>query len=197
MPGRSAGEWLFRLRGVAPIPLLIVGFVLGDPDVRTLVLGLGIAAAGEAIRMWAVAHIGGRSRTRGDDVGPLVVGGPFARCRNPLYVGNLLIGLGVVVALAVPLLVPAYVALFFVHYGLIVAWEERRLEAVHGDAFRAYRARVPRWFPGRAHVAPEPTLRAPRGPGAVLRSERSTLLTWIVTFAAVVALAWLRGGGLR
>jgi len=131
---RSAGEVLFRLRGVVPLPLLAAGFVLGQPDLRSIAFGVGMAALGEGIRMWSVAHIGPRSRTRGGEVGALVIRGPFARCRNPLYLGNLLIGAGIVVALQVPLLVPVFVALFFLHYGLIVSWEERRLEAEHGEA---------------------------------------------------------------
>jgi protein-S-isoprenylcysteine O-methyltransferase Ste14 len=193
---RSVGEVLFRLRGVVPLPLLAAGFVLGQPDLRSVAIGVGMAAMGEGIRMWAVAHIGSRSRTRGGQVGVLVIRGPFARCRNPLYLGNLLIGAGIVVALQVPLLVPIFVALFFVHYGLIVSWEERRLEAEHGAVYRAYRAQVPRWFPTPrripADVAEAASAAAPFGAWAVLRSERSTLVVWVVLFGAVGVFAALR-----
>lgn len=169
-----AGAWCFRNRGWLPVPLL-VGMLTAEP--RHWGPGLALVALGEGIRLAAVGHIGPPSRTRGADVGALVDTGPYARLRNPLYLGNALLfaGLGVVLwpwaLAAVPLLA--------VHYGLIVRWEEANLDARIGAPYRDYRARVPRWLP----------LGAPR-PGRwdarrALRSERSTLIALVVVLAAV------------
>ena len=76
----------------------------------------------------------------------LVTSGVFARSRNPIYLGDALI----LAALALGLgnwlnflLLPAFV-------GLIgrfqIAPEERALQRLFGDQYRAYCARVRRWL---------------------------------------------------
>ena len=166
--------------------------LLARPSWALLLAGASIAATGEVIRMWAVSHVGSRSRTRGEAVGPLIVTGPFARTRNPLYLGNLLLAAGLALASGVSSLVTAVVLLVGLQYACIVAWEETRLERSHGSEYRAYRAAVPRWFPrpGRAKVAP-PGLRL-EWP-AVIRSERSTLVAHLALWAALIGVAWSRG----
>ncbi len=75
----------------------------------------------------------------------LVTEGPFRFTRNPLYVAGTLIYLAVALwldnlwmLLLLPLLVAAVDR-------LVIVPEERYLEGVFGDAYRAYRARVRRW----------------------------------------------------
>ena len=186
------GRTLFRWRGLTPLPVLAVGLALGDPGPGSIAVGFAVSCIGETVRAWSVAHIGSISRTRSGGVGPLVTTGPFARSRNPIYVGNLLVGAGMVWAASVPLLLVAYVLLFYVQYQLIVTWEESRLHAEHGDAYNRYCRAVPRWYP-RATTAP-PTPRPPStprfAPRSVLRSERGTLLVTIAVFGALGALAW-------
>ena len=73
------------------VGLLVVA--LARPDARA---GCSSACrwrcAGEALRLWASGHIEKTKR--------LATGGPYAHSRNPLYVGSLLIALGVAVACA-------------------------------------------------------------------------------------------------
>ena len=76
----------------------------------------------------------------------LVTSGPFAFSRNPMYLGFVLIhlGLGLVVnTLWHLLLLPVPVILL--HYGVIVR-EERYLEGRFHDNYRRYRIRVRRWI---------------------------------------------------
>jgi len=184
------GATLFRWRSLTPIPIIAVGLVLGRPTPASVLLGVLVTALGEFIRAWSGAHIGSRSRTRGDDVGPLVRTGPYGRCRNPIYLGNLLVGAGIVWAVNVPLLLTAFVLLFFLQYGFVVVWEEAQLRVAHGPAFATYCARVPRWLP---RTGGDPSGPAPFGPRAVLRSERSTLLGLVLAFALLCGLMALLG----
>ena len=77
----------------------------------------------------------------------LVVGGPFARVRNPGYAAaialvvgqGLLLGSGAVLAYAVLL------ALGF--HGFVVLYEEPTLRHRFGADYEAYCRRVPRWLP--------------------------------------------------
>lgn len=146
---------------------------------------MGLIALGEAVRLWAVGHIGPASRTRGDDVTQLVTSGPYARLRNPLYAGNILLWVGVGF-LAGGLWALAWLVLMVVHYGLVVRWEESNLGPRIGPAYRAYLERVPRWLP-----------LGPGGGGGAydlvvaIKSERSTFLALIAVLAAWSARVWL------
>ena len=79
----------------------------------------------------------------------LVTDGIFGWLRNPMYVGLTLILAGLAVLLASDwMLVMAVVFIAVIHFG-VVKREERYLEAKFGDAYRAYKARVPRYgWPG-------------------------------------------------
>jgi len=175
----ALGGWLFARRGWLPVPLalLCLSFPTGPWLVGALLL-----VVGEAVRLAAVGHIGLPSRTRDATVGPLVDTGPYARVRNPLYVGNILLwsGLGVMQWPAALIVTP----LLCLYYQAIVLWEEGRLRSVLGAPYEAYLARVPRWWPfgpGRAGGG----WSAPRA----LRTERGTLVVLFVVLTAV----YLRG----
>ncbi len=75
----------------------------------------------------------------------LVVDGIYRRTRNPLYLGMILVYLGLGVAAgslwAIGLVVPL---LWVINTG-VIAREERYLERKFGDAYRAYNTRVRRW----------------------------------------------------
>jgi protein-S-isoprenylcysteine O-methyltransferase Ste14 len=75
----------------------------------------------------------------------LVTDGVFAHVRNPMYVGMVALPMGLGVALAGDWLVACAVLLWIVlHYGVVLR-EERYLETLFGDEYRAYKARVPRY----------------------------------------------------
>ncbi|MCP4805645.1 MAG: isoprenylcysteine carboxylmethyltransferase family protein [Proteobacteria bacterium] len=172
----SLGARLFRLRGLAPVPVLAAQLVLADP--AWSLAPLALVAAGEGVRLWAVGHIGPASRTRGDDATQLVTAGPYSRLRNPLYVGNTLMWVGVGLASSWPWAL-GWLLLLALHYGLIVSWEEENLTRQLGAPYRAYTARTPRWLPLGRPV-----------PGrwswwTALSSERSTLVALAVVLIAV------------
>jgi protein-S-isoprenylcysteine O-methyltransferase Ste14 len=76
----------------------------------------------------------------------LVTGGVFRFSRNPIYVSDWFVYLGVMLMLRTvwPLLLAPLVYLIM-RYG-VIAHEERHLEARFGDEYREYRARVRRWL---------------------------------------------------
>ena len=173
---------MFRHRGWLPVPLAAVCLL---PRPSWSPLALVCLLAGEGIRLWAVGHIGRRSRTRGAEVGDLVDVGPYARLRNPLYVGNLLlwVGFGLLGWPAVIVVVP----LLLVHYHFIVGWEERQLAAQIGPAYTDYLTRVSRWLPLGSPRRGEWSLREG------LRSERGTFLVLAAMGAGFVARWYLPG----
>ena len=89
-------QTLFQYRGVIPIPFLIGMTYYAHPTLTSLVVGFAIVLSGESIRLWGVAIAGSETRTT-DRVGGtyLVTTGPFGYVRNPLYVGNIMMYVGI------------------------------------------------------------------------------------------------------
>ena len=173
------GAWLFKHRTAIPLPLAIAVLLLPatSSSMSLRMAGIALVAAGEGIRLLAVRQIGAISRTRTDRLGPLVASGPFRWVRNPLYLGNIALWLGLTLAAGLPWLVAPIALLLALEYHAIVRWEEQLLAARLGEPYRRYLAMVPRWLPTPPSAAMERT-----SPGApftwrdTLFSERGTLI---------------------
>ncbi|WP_373504303.1 isoprenylcysteine carboxylmethyltransferase family protein [Aestuariivirga sp.] len=76
----------------------------------------------------------------------LITDGPFARSRNPIYVGNTLLVLGAGLLMGAAWLIPAAFAAAFTTQKLAIEREERHLSARFGKAWDDYAARTPRWL---------------------------------------------------
>jgi protein-S-isoprenylcysteine O-methyltransferase Ste14 len=174
------GGWLFRKRTSIPLPIVAALLLIPAPADNSLstwlpAAGVPLVAVGELIRLWGVHHIGAISRTRSDRLGPLIDSGPFAKVRNPLYVGNIMLWLGFAFSAGLPWLAPFVFLLLALEYHAIVRWEERLLETRIGESYRQYLQRVPRWLPdlsGRSTSRHE----AEFSWSQTLYSERGTLL---------------------
>lgn len=178
------GGWLFKRRSWLPLPFVLLLLLLprGARRPELLWSGIALVGLGEAVRIWAVHHIGVISRTRSERLGPLISTGPFALVRNPLYLGNVALWLGFTVATGRLWLTPIVLLLLAIEYHAIVRWEEELLLSRVGSRYREYMAAVPRWTPRwrRPTALPaEPDGPEPSGGHSwvdTLNSERSTLL---------------------
>ena len=184
----TVGGFLFRRRSWTPWPPILLFLLLARPTAASLLTGAALICFGEAIRIWANAHIGGVSRTRGDQPGArLIVSGPFAYVRNPLYMGNLFLTLGAARMSGQLWLLAVAAALFAAQYIPVVRWEESRLRHKFGSAYERYCARTPRWFPHFAKP-PQEAERVKPSLRRALRAERRTFLA-IAAVAALFALS--------
>ena len=77
----------------------------------------------------------------------LVTEGPYAYCRNPMYLGHIifLVGLALTLRSELAALIAIASALWF---HLRVRKDERRLQELFGERYGEYSARVKRWIPG-------------------------------------------------
>lgn len=186
------GGWLFKHRTSIPLPIA-AALLLVPPETSATALstqlawlGVPVVGIGELLRLWGVHHIGVISRTRSDRLGPLIDTGPFARVRNPLYLGNILLWLGFAISARLAWLAPIFIGLLAFEYHAIVRWEERLLESRIGAAYRAYIARVPRWIPrmgGSRGEGPPLTKSTAFAWTETLYSERGTLIAIAAGFA--------------
>lgn len=155
----SIGEFFFRYRNQA-FPLIILAlFVFAVPPSELFqskaleqakdFVALLIALSGLVLRATVIgyAYIRRGGQNKKVYAKNLVTEGMFGVCRNPLYVGNMLIYTGVFLMHGDPFVVVAGIALYAFMYQCIVLAEEAYLEEKFGDGYRAYCADVPRWIP--------------------------------------------------
>jgi len=126
---------------VAPLWTGWVG-ARGAAGALALALGTGLA-------IWAQHHLADEWRAGVEASASLVMGGPFARVRNPFYLGCFLASASVLAA--VPSVVAlAGLALHVVAAEIIVRGvEEPILAEAHGDSFVRYTRRTGRFLPRR------------------------------------------------
>lgn len=147
------GNFLFRHRNyIFPILYLIL-FVpspkIFDDFYIPVIIGLSVALFGQAIRILTIGLVyiirGGRHRQI--YAKELVTDGIFAHCRNPLYLGNILIltGSGIMSNSLVSLLI--FLPLFVFAYQAIVIAEENFLNDRFGPQYKNYLKSVNRWVP--------------------------------------------------
>jgi protein-S-isoprenylcysteine O-methyltransferase Ste14 len=149
----AIGNFLFRYRnGLFPLVYALLVFKSPPllPDYRlAALLGFLVAASGQLLRAVTVGleYIKRGGRNRQVYAEGLVQGGLFAHCRNPLYLGNFLILLGVGLASNSILFVSVALPFFTLAYWAMIAAEENYLRNKFRQEYDDYCARVNRFVP--------------------------------------------------
>ena len=128
-----------RLRVPAGYVIAVIVLGIARPRPDWLALALVCVVLGEAIRVWASGHI---EKTR-----RLATGGPYAQTRNPLYVGSLLIAVGVALVSGHVAAVAAIAVYFAAFYPAVMKEEERFLREKFEDEYTAWADSVPMFIP--------------------------------------------------
>jgi len=169
---------VFKYRSYTPIPFLLVMIIFQDPTLLSFLIGLILVLSGEFFRLWGVSFAGSETRTTGSVGGTyLVISGPYAHLRNPLYLGNILlyVGVGVVSNALFPYLHIIAFLFFYIQYRVIIKEEETYLVSAFGKQYEDYRKAVPRLIPCikayKDKNIPQPSFNLKAG----LKSERRTL----------------------
>lgn len=154
----AIGNFFFKYRNFLFIFLYLALFIPSPPIfteahfgeqfyILPISIGLIITVAGQLIRGLTIglAYIVRGGKDKKVYAEHLVTEGIFNHCRNPLYVGNILMLLGVGVLANSLLFVGILMPLFLFIYQAIVLAEENFLRGKFGQQFDAYCSRVNRW----------------------------------------------------
>ena len=190
-----AGHGLFRFRSLTPLLLLAVAVPLlwqsrGRASPLWLIAGLAACLAGQALRCWVLGQV--RDGTSGQNEALIATAlnqtGPYAHTRNPLYLGNLGITLGLALVAHDPWVLGLTLFAFGLQYRAIIAVEEAFLTERFGSVYIEFTKRVPRFFPrplaappGGVQVAP------PFSWPRVLRKEHNPVAAWVLLAIALCA----------
>jgi len=189
---QAAGAWLFRWRSFLPLAavlLIAIGlkdfaYPFGDHRwdqawemlcllVSLLGLGTRIATAG-----FSAKHTSGRN-TKRQAAETLNTTGMYSVVRNPLYLGNFLVGLGPALFLGVWWIPVIYSLVFALYYERIILAEEVFLREKFGQSFVRWASATPALIP-RVRRWTRPALRF--NLRKALRREYRTLLGIVVVF---------------
>ncbi len=154
----AAGQFFFKYRNsLFPVLFALTALTMrprrlfADPafDRVWLIGSAAIALAGEFVRLTTIGfeYIERGGRNGQVWASRLVVGGIYAHSRNPMYVGNSLIAIGMALLTTSPLTWAVVIPLFLYIYVAIVAAEEQFLRGKFGREYDEYAARVPRYLP--------------------------------------------------
>lgn len=113
--------------------------LLARPTPASFFEGLPLLVGGQAMRLWSAGYL--------HKLADLTTAGPFALCRNPLYLGSFLLCLGYVVMGARLDMAVVCIALFWLFHGGAIVYEERLLADKFGEPYTRYCKSVARLLP--------------------------------------------------
>lgn len=140
LAGVLAGGWLMgRLRPV-PWP--------GLDDLPARLIGIGAGVAGLVLVTWAIATLRQNQTTVMPDkrADHLVTSGPYAWSRNPIYLAEVLMLLGIAEITKNIWFVPLAFLFALLVSRLAIVREERHLEARFGEDWRTFAGKTRRWL---------------------------------------------------
>lgn len=128
-------EWRVR----AGLMGAIASVLLARITPLSLFCGLSIALCGLLIRAWACGHLIKEKE--------LATSGPYRYTRNPLYFGNFIIGIGVVVSANSWWTLIIFAVYFLIFYTVIIIVEKDRMKTLFPRKYKEYSQKVPLVFP--------------------------------------------------
>lgn len=177
----EGSAWLSRWRVRVGYPLAAVFVWLAAPTPLSISLGALVAAIGLLIRGAAAGYLQKHQA--------LATAGPYARTRNPLYLGSGFLAAGFAVAGRSWLAAAVLVAYFLLFYPAVMRREEEELRAGYGRAFEDYAARVPLFWP-RIGAATRPG--SPEAEFSWTCYRRNREYQALLGFLGGLFLVWLR-----
>jgi protein-S-isoprenylcysteine O-methyltransferase Ste14 len=186
----TTGVWIAELLRHHPIDHPVN---VDRPDDRNWVEGVfwvaALLVAGAALlRTWAAAYL--RSRIIHSPLlhqESVVADGPYRHVRNPLYLGNVLLAIGIGLAASRSGFCLIVAGTLAFNYRLILR-EEAELEARQGEAYRRFAAAVPRMFPRLT-----PGLSASGARPEWGQAVRGELFMWLFAASSAIFAATLNG----
>jgi protein-S-isoprenylcysteine O-methyltransferase Ste14 len=196
----AAGQTCFRRRGLM-LPIAVLLLAVPSPPIAESpalpgALGLLVALVGQTIRSFTVglAYIIRGGKDHRVYAESLVTTGLYAHCRNPMYLANLFLLVGLALASNRVVFALTAVPLGLTLHWLIVLAEEDFLRGKFPLSFDDYCRRVPRWWPRLRGLAA--TVRGMQfDVRRVLLQEYQRPIDWLVAIAVIVLVnLWLADG---
>ncbi len=139
MPKFNLEKIAYRWRVRAGSIGLILAIIFARPDLTSFFTGLGVCFLGLLIRTWSAGHLRKEKK--------LAISGPYQYTRNPLYLGNFVIGISVAFASRSWWVLGYFAAYFLLFYPLAIKREMKRMQELFPDEYDEYKKKAPLFFP--------------------------------------------------
>lgn len=157
----AQGNWLFKHRGTMPfllIPLLAIAVMGGaDPFVDVepiesywLILCVAISLLGLVVRALVIGYVPSTTSGRNTEcqrASRVNKVGMYSIVRHPLYLGNLLMALGLAASTKVAWFIFAFILIYWVYYERIMIAEESYLRQKFGEEYDHWALCTPAFIP--------------------------------------------------
>jgi protein-S-isoprenylcysteine O-methyltransferase Ste14 len=154
--------------------------VFAEPAWKPLLAGFSLSLLGIGLRTWAAGHL------RKEKI--LAVSGPYRRTRNPLYLGNLLIGIAMAVGSWSWWSAAILAAYFLIFYPIVIDEERKKMKSLFPADYETYGKRVPLFFPSLRKIPAyqySPFNRALYRKNKEQRALIGTIIFWIFLIAKI------------
>lgn len=205
----SQGTWLFKYRGILPLIIFIIGALIflrneSDPSFwivegtsYEIIYELGcllVSLLGFALRIYTVGYSVNNTSGRNTErqvADVLNTKGIYSIMRNPLYVGNFLMWLGIAMLTGDFWFTVSFILFYFLYYERIVFTEELFLRKKFGETYLLWAASTPIIVPQFSSFAKSGNQFSWK---KVLRQEKNGLAALFLIFCAFdVSGEWVKG----
>ena len=182
----KVSEFVFKNRkfihiATALIPVPVKYFLNGTTSLSLWIAGFILMLLGIAFRMYSAGYLSGGHTTMIINADYICSSGPFAYIRNPLYLGNFVIGLALGLAFNEWYGYVVFILHYITAYSILITYEEKFLADKFGAMYKEYSAHTRRFIPRLKPFTDGPTVK-PNFKLGVL-SEKYYLLFLILLFA--------------
>lgn len=141
---RTRGVYMFIALATAATIKIVSG---GTTPFSLFATGVAIAAIAQVYRIWVAAYLGGKQAVAEVQADSLCTSGPYAYVRNPLYIGNFLIGIGLAMAINEWYAYALFALSYLFVYLAVIPYEENFLDRKFGAVYADYKAHTGRLIP--------------------------------------------------
>jgi len=130
---------IYRWRVRAGIFGIIPVIILSRPNKVSLLSGVGVCFIGLLLRAWASGYLKKEKE--------LTVSGPYQYTRNPLYLGNFILGISCALGSYTWWGVIIFSAYFLLFYPTVIKKEKEKMKTLFPKKYEKYKKNVPSFFP--------------------------------------------------
>jgi len=181
MPEHKLLRIIYRCRVRVTLIFVVLAVVLAKPKLWSILAGVGLTIIGMLLRTWASGHLEKEKK--------LTTSGPYRYTRNPLYFGNLLIGLGMVIGSQSWWILGCAFMVFGIFYTVIILSERQKMEELFPVEYAEYKRFVPLFFPSYFSTLPRQEVRFS---GTLYKNNREfraligAVIFWLILTAKLI-----------
>ena len=152
MKMKKISMFIFRTRGLYMLIALGIAIAIKQYFNQTtpfvyFLIGAAVVVTAQTFRFWAAAYLWGRHAVLEAGADFLCTSGPYAYIRNPLYLGNLFIGVGFCIMINEWYAYLLFLISYALVYQVVIPYEEEFLEEKFKENYVKYKNQTHRLMP--------------------------------------------------